>query len=233
MRSGVILNFIKKEWYDGRRMLFWYFLTSLILNALLIICTHQEGVLNWVKQAGISFEDFSMFSFAVFFMPYAVSWMMLFSKTGKESRAGFYSFLHKLPLTVKEIVSAKYISSFLMNGLMAGWLCGLWWIYEMNFPQAASLTAWAALCMVVFLFAFCVLALELGMFFRWGDSNLSFVFLLLLIIVLQFGFVGQLADQTIRLMGQNPLMLWGAAILSTVCIWIICWRWSVKAYRKY
>ncbi len=142
--------------------------------------------MNRIKQTGFSFEELSRISFAVLFMPYAISWMMLFSRPGKENRTGFYSFLHTLPITLKEIVTAKYISTFLLNVLMAGWLCGLWWLYEVNFPDAASTRIWAGLCVVVFFFALSILALQLGFFFQWGDSNFVFMILFLFLIVNQF-----------------------------------------------
>src|SRR5699024_10605938 len=230
----VIINFIKEEWYSQRRLLFWYFLISVILELSLIIISRNAWVLDQIKQhPGLDFGEFSMSVLAVLFMPYAISWMMLCNKTEKENRTGFYSFLHTLPITVKEIVPAKYISAFLMNGLMAGWLCVLWWIYELNFPAVDSLTTWTALCMVVFFLAFSALAVQLGCFFRWGSGSLFYFFLLLLIVVGQFEFTNKITDQTIMWMDQAPVLVWGVTALITIAIWLLCWCWSVTAYRKY
>lgn len=234
MRPSVLVNFIKEDWYSQRRMLFWYFLTSLMLGLLLIFVSRNAWVLNQIKQhVGLDLGEFSLTALAILFMPYAISWMLLTNQTEKEYRSGFYPFVHTLPLTVKEIVTAKYISNFLMDGLMAIWLCGLWWIYELNFPDADTLTAWTALCMVVFFLAFSVLAILLGCFFRWGSGNLVYFVLFLLIIAGQFEFADEIAYQTIRWMDQFPFILWGIAVLLTICVWIICWHWSMKAYRKY
>ncbi|TFJ94411.1 ABC-2 transporter permease [Lentibacillus salicampi] len=234
MRSDVIISFIKEEWYGQRRMLFWYFVVSLALVLLMIFLSQLDWVLNQVKQhSGLDFGEFSMTVLALIFMPYAVGWMILVNRTDRENRAGFYEYLHIMPITVKEIVTAKYIAALLMNVLMAGWLCGLWWVYDLVFPRAASVTAWTALCMVVFLFAFSVLALQLGCFFRWGSSSLVFFFMFVLIVIGQFEFTDKIADQTINWMDRFPFLLWGIAVFLTTSIWIICWRWSVAAYRKY
>ncbi|RYG73514.1 ABC-2 transporter permease [Lentibacillus lipolyticus] len=233
MRSDVIFNFIKEEWSSQRRMLLWYLLSSLIIELLVIFLSQQGWVLAQVKQhSGLDFGEFSMTAFALLFMPYAIGWMFLVNRPDRENRTGFYPFLHTLPITIREIVTAKYISAILMNGLMVGWLCGLWWVYELTFPRAASLTAWTALCMVVFFLAFGVLAVQLGFFFR-GSSGLIFVYLVLLIMIGQFEFTDKIADQTMNWMDRSPLLLWGIVVLLTSLLWMICWRWSVKAYRKY
>lgn len=229
----MITDFIKEEWYEQRRMLFWYFLISLALVLTVTFFSRLDVVMNWIEQSNLSFTDVSRISFAVLFMPYAISWMIVCNKTDKENRKGFYKFLHMLPITIKEIVTAKYISVFLMNGLMAIWLCGLWWIYDVIFPYAASLMVWTGLCMIVFFYAFSVLAIQLGFFFRWGSNSLFTFFLFLLIVAGQFEFTGQITDQTIKWMDRFPLLLWGIAILLMIVIWLLCWRWSMKVYRKY
>ncbi|WP_139822772.1 hypothetical protein [Tuberibacillus sp. Marseille-P3662] len=111
---------------------------------------------------------------------------------------------------------------------MAGWLCGLWWFYEINVPYSADLEGWTALCTVVFFYAFSVLAVQLGLFFRWGSCHLAFVFLILLIAVNQLEVVNQLAQQSTTMMNQYPVIMWGVAMLVTGCIWLVCWGWSVK-----
>lgn len=233
MRPSVIFNFIKEECSDLRRLLIWYFLSSLFLDVMVIVCSHQEDLVNWIREAGISFEKISMISFAILFVPYAVSWMMLSNRTDKDSETGFYSFVHILPITPKEIVTGKYMSHFLLIGLMASWLCGLWWFYEVNVPYSADLEGWTALCTVAFFYAFSVLAFQLGMFFLWGNGNFSFLFIILLFVVNQLEFFDQIAEQMTKMMEQYPVMMWGVAMLVTVCIWFVCWWWSIKSYRKY
>ncbi|QKY68824.1 ABC-2 transporter permease [Lentibacillus sp. CBA3610] len=234
MRTDMIADFIKEEWYSQRRLLFWYCLTSLILGLLFIYASRNGWVLNQVENhAGLSLGEFSLTALVLLFIAYVISWVFLSTKTDMEIRSGFYPFLHTLPITIKEIVTAKYMANFLMNGLMIAWLCGIWWIYELSFPDAASLTAWTVLCTLGLFYAFSVLAVHMAFFFRWGSGSVIYVFLLLLIVVSQFEFADQLFEQIVSWMDRSPFLFSGIAILLTACIWITCWNWSVKAYRKY
>ncbi|UJL46174.1 ABC-2 transporter permease [Virgibacillus sp. NKC19-16] len=233
MRTSVVIHLIKEECYSNRHLLFWYFLTSLVLAGVLIYYSSKEGALDWVNAAGISYEDFSMLYLAVLFIPYAISWMKFSNRPERELGTGYYSYVHTLPITLREIVTGKYITNFLLNGIMAGWLCFLWWAFEMNFPYSTAPEGWTALCIVPFLFASGVLAVELGIFFQWGSSYLSLLFLILLIAFSQFEFVSQLAGLTTEIMESYPVMLWGVSILLSLCVWVLCWRWSMSAYSRY
>ncbi|TMN23366.1 ABC-2 transporter permease [Lentibacillus cibarius] len=231
MRAGAIFRFVKEEWYSQRRMLLWYMVWTLLLDIALLICSQLEWVLQQVRQSALSFGQFSLSVFAILFIPYAISWVILVYKVDKEKRTGFYTFVHTLPITIKEVVTAKYISVFLMNGLMFGWLSMLWRLYEVSVRDAASLQAWTGLCMVGFLIAFGMSAIQLGIFFHWGGTSLAL--LLVLIVGNQLDVADQLADQTMAWMAGTPLLTWGVTLLIVGCIWSLCWRWSLKAYRKY
>jgi len=232
MRAEMVTNLIKEEWREYRRMLFWYFFITVILEIAVIFCGRNSWVMNQIAKSEFSFEEISMIVFSLLVVPYVIAWVMITYKMDQEKKFGHYTFLHTLPVTTKEIVTAKYISVLLINGVLFGWLCGLWLVYEGVFPNADSSRAWTGLCIVAFFFAFSLLAFQMGTFFCWGESYL-FLGLLFLIVLNPFDFVGQIAEQTIKWMEQAPLLLWGIASVLTLFIWIICWRWSVKAYRKY
>ncbi|GAA0429039.1 hypothetical protein GCM10008983_01700 [Lentibacillus halophilus] len=231
MRARVIFRFVKEEWYRQRRMLLWYIGLTLILDIAMIICSQLKWVTQQIRQSALSFEQFSLSVFAILFIPYAISWMILVYKVDKEKRAGFYTFVHTLPIAIKEVVTAKYTAAFLINGLMLGWLSMVWRLYEISVADAASLQVWTGLCMIGFLLAFSMLAVQLGIFFHWGST--SFALVLVLLVANQLDVVDHLAKQTMDWMARTPFLMWGATVVLTIGVWTLCWRWSLKAYQKY
>ncbi|GAB4074042.1 hypothetical protein GCM10028778_15450 [Barrientosiimonas marina] len=231
MRFKVISSVMKEEWLSNRRKLLWYMIVSLIFDIAMIVISRIDWVMRQVEQSNLSFEEFSLTVFAILFIPYVVTWVMLTFKADKDKSSGLFKFIHMLPISIRELVTAKFIAAFLINLLLAGWFSMLWRAYEMVFIDAGLLQAWTGICMVVFLLTFAIHAVQLGLFFSRGST--SIVLMILMLLLSQLDAADTLADQTMVWMAHTPFFMWGISFLLIGCIWILCWHWSVKTYLKY
>lgn len=232
MRARVIWNVIKDDWYSHR----WMFFGCLFIPLLLEVLAMWQGELiyGWFQDIlGVKRMTVSMtFGVLCVYVPYMLLYFSAVTRLASEADAGFYKLARTLPIMAEEVVTARFISSFILSVGGMVWFALLLGIYGQRFGQPMEL--WTALYLTTFLFPV-GLAIHHGLFFRSGTKgSTGAVFLFILLII---GARTNVAEQGIQtfdsIMHDFPVATVGIGALLLIVIWLLCWRWAMTTYRKY
>ncbi|MEN1968652.1 ABC-2 transporter permease [Lentibacillus sp. N15] len=234
MRASIIWSLVKDDWYRHRWMISSCLFIPLILEVLLI--WQNTLITGWFQDGGMEGQTVAYTaSVLLTAIPYMLIWITSVTRLTSEAYTGFYVFARTLPITAEEVVTAKFISSFVLNFGGALWFALLWGIYEQGIIQSTDDKVWTALYLVTFSFPL-FLAFHHGLFFRSGTKGATPVVYLLLVAVMFMGrgnVVEQWVQSFLAVLFAHPVTTIGIGTILLLVVWLLCWRWAMKTYRQY
>lgn len=236
MRMDVIFNLVKEEWYDQRRVISGWLLGSLFLFLVLIVWHQQSAMTGLQKMLNRDADGtVSVVAFIMMAVPYFVFWLFLTSRPNREYVAGIYPFFHALPLTLKEIVTSRFVSRFMSQGVViAGLSVGLWLFHKL---KSIPIDVEVGAGMFIFpCFTLSFTAVQLGLFYRWGlrGEGISHILWAPIVLIIVFTELDdRLINQLTHWYTASPVLTVGLCALVVVLIWAVSWYWSMRNYDKY
>ncbi|MFC4620102.1 hypothetical protein ACFO4N_15420 [Camelliibacillus cellulosilyticus] len=230
MRGFVIFKLIKEDWKDHARLLSIFLISTLILDAGLIWAHKHPSQFLF----GLEDSDGGQlgFVFAVFMIPYAVSWVIFVSKLKQDLQSGYYALLKTFPVAVEELLTAKFVSTFTINAFMNAWLYLLWTGYQYGVSKVLAPEIWAALYFVTFIFPIW-LALHRGLFFHrhsWG-TTIAYFFWIPVFLIGRSAFGQNGLEKVTQLIIGHPFVMTTSGIAVLLLAWVLVWRWALQSYR--
>lgn len=234
MRPGTIWNVIRDDWYEHRRMIGGCLFIPLLLEVLVmwqgtLIDAWFQEILGVDKMIVTILVSVLLVSF-----PYILLHIFALTRLSSEADAGFYGFIRKLPVTAGELVTARFISSFVLSVGGVFWFALLLGLYGQGYGQPFAFELWTAIYLNAFIFSGS-LAIYHGLFFRSGAKGTAsaYILLFLLIIGMRSNFAERRVQTFNSALHDYPVITIGIGAVLLIVIWLLCWRWAMTTYPMY
>lgn len=229
MRGTRIYHVMKHELLDYRRILVGCLLIPLTL--LIIIRWKHHLFMSIVYDHGHWSSGVEVLISLLFLIPFFTVWIMLSVRIRFEERGGFYTYMRIMPITAEELVTAKFLTSFIiLNGTII-WFLLLWCGVTHFIPPLDQLKVWATIYVYALFFSVWI-ALHHGLFFKRGanESWTLFFFVAIFIFLIQRPFVQAWIEYVLQV---HPWLSISIGCVLLVVSWLVCWQWAMRSYRLF
>lgn len=230
MGTPSIYHLMKHDIYDYRKVLLCCLLIPFAL--FVIIIWKDQFIITYVAQKYASWIVEVLFT-SVFVGPFLVVWILLTVRIRSEAQSGFYTYMKVLPLTPKALVTAKFLTSFIVLIFTFVWLVLLWWGTTHYIPLLDQGKLWAYIYTYGFI-GVTWLALHHAFFFK-SEAKESWGILFLLLIIFftsQRTFAQNWFESFQHMLQQHPWLFISIGSVLVITIWIFCWIWAIRTYRN-
>lgn len=232
MRIQSIYHLLKHDIYDVR----WILLSCLLIPFILFltILWKENLFVALLNRPDALSRGVEIIILGIFLLSFLTVWVMVVARLGTEERHGFYMYLRTAPMTAEEIVTAKFLMSFIViNGSLL-WLNLLLLGIAQVLPPLDQPHLWLYIYVYGLLLTVW-LTVQHALFFRRGARESATIYFILgfIFIIWLRSFERGWIEKFGNIFVQNIPFLTGLGIILLLVTWFICWRWALRSYRRY